>query len=59
MQRVQPEPDDRRRVAGKQARDQLAEVDVLERSGGVGQELSGAALALADDRRRAHRRRDR
>ena len=34
-----------------QARDELADVDLLERGGGVGQELTCSSLALAHDRR--------
>ena len=43
----------------RQRGDELAEVDVPHRGGGVGEELAGAALPLADDRRRADGRRDR
>ena len=38
---------------------QLAEVDLALGGGGVGEELAAAALALADDRVRADRRRHR
>ena len=55
-QRVEPEADDGGQVAGDQAGDQLAQVDLVHAGGGVGEELAGAPLALADDRARARRR---
>jgi hypothetical protein len=56
--RVDAEPGERGGVAGQEAGDQLAEVDLALVGGGVGEELAGAALALADDRRGADRRGD-
>ena len=57
-QRVQTEAHDGRQVPRQQARDELAEVDLLERGGGVGEELSGTPLALTDDRGGSDCRRD-